>query len=192
VSPLDILIQITRIAVFAFFGYTCVVAVASWAVRTRRLNPFGRTARAVRRLSEPLMRPLERRIVRSGGNPQDAPLWLVGIAVVGGLIMLSVVTWAGEAVYNLLGSIQAGPRGVLRLVVGGLFSLVMGALLVRVVASWIGASRYRPWMRPVVWLTDWIIDPIQRVLPPLGPLDFSPMVAYLLLWLARSLVLGWL
>jgi uncharacterized protein YggT (Ycf19 family) len=45
-------------------------------------------------------------------------------------------------------------------------------------------------MRPIAALTSWIVEPIRRVLPPFGPLDFSPMVAYLLLWLARTFVLS--
>ena len=47
-------------------------------------------------------------------------------------------------------------------------------------------------MRPLVLLTDWIIEPIRRILPPIGMIDFSPMVAWLVLWVARGLVLGML
>jgi YggT family protein len=59
-----------------------------------------------------------------------------------------------------------------------------------VIASWFGISPYRSWMRPVVALTDWIIEPIRRLLPPTGMIDFSPMIAWLVLWVARGLVLG--
>ena len=71
-----------------------------------------------------------------------------------------------------------------------LVSLVMAAILVRVIASWFGISPYRRWMRPVVLLSDWIIEPIRRILPPMGMIDFSPMVAWLVLWVARGLLLG--
>ena len=36
------------------------------------------------RLSDPVLLPLERRIFRAGGNPQNAPLWLLGIVIGGG------------------------------------------------------------------------------------------------------------
>ena len=39
-------------------------------------------------------------------------------------------------------------------------------------------------------LTNWIIDPIRRILPPLGLIDFSPLVAWLLLTLVRNFVLS--
>ena len=54
----------------------------------------------------------------------------------------------------------------------------------------VGVSEFRPWMRPLVLLSDWIIQPIRRLLPGTGMIDFSPMVAWLVLWVARGFVLG--
>jgi YggT family protein len=45
-------------------------------------------------------------------------------------------------------------------------------------------------MRPVYALTNWLIDPIRRILPPVGIFDFSPMVAWLVLYVVRGFVLG--
>ncbi|MGH7622515.1 MAG: YggT family protein, partial [Gemmatimonadaceae bacterium] len=39
-------------------------------------------------------------------------------------------------------------------------------------------------------LTDWIVRPIARVLPPFGMIDFSPIVAYLLIYVVQVAVLG--
>jgi len=61
-------------------------------------------------------------------------------------------------------------------------------LIVRVIASWFGAFRFSPWMRPVYFLTDWIITPLRRVIPPLGMIDITPLVA----WIALRIVLSWL
>ena len=38
-------------------------------------------------------------------------------------------------------------------------------------------------------LTNWLIDPIRRLMPPVGMIDLSPMVAWLLLWIARGVIL---
>jgi YggT family protein len=74
--------------------------------------------------------------------------------------------------------------------VGWAFSLVMASIFIRVIVSWFGVSEYRPWMRPLVFMTDWIVRPIRRILPPAGMIDFSPMVAWLVLWVVRGVVLG--
>ena len=78
----------------------------------------------------------------------------------------------------------------MRFLVSGLFTVLMVALLIRVIGSWFGISPYRRWMRPVMLLTDWIIEPIRRVLPPFGMIDFSPLVAWLVLSIVRSFLLS--
>jgi len=60
-----------------------LVALTHWAVRSRHLEPFGGWARMVRRLSDPLLLPIERRLVRLGRSPQEAPFWLFGVVLIG-------------------------------------------------------------------------------------------------------------
>jgi YggT family protein len=181
---------IARVLVVCALVYASAVGLTHWAIRSRRLSPFGAWPRLVRRASDPVLRPLERRIVQSGGSPQDAPLWMVGIVILGGLLLLTLLHWLAGVVVSLRIVAYAGPRAVARLLVDAIFSLLMGALFVRVIASWFGVSPYRPWMRPVMVLTDWLIDPIRRILPPLGMIDFSPLVAWLVLSIVRSFVLS--
>jgi YggT family protein len=179
-----------RILVVTALVYASAVALTHLAVRGRRLNPFGAWPRLVRRASDPVLLPLERRVIRAGGSPQDAPLWLVGIVIAGGLLLLTLVHWLAGLTVTLSILAESGPRAWARFVVSGVFTLLMIALFVRVISSWFGISPYRPWMRPVMALTDWIINPIRRILPPLGMIDFSPLVAWLVLSLARSFVLS--
>jgi len=54
-----------------------------------------------------------------------------------------------------------------------------------VIASWFGLFRYSRWIRPAYILTDWIVEPLRRVVPPLGTMDVSPLVAWLGLYLIR-------
>lgn len=184
------LILIVRAVVVAALVYSTVVALTHWAVRSRRITPFGAWPRFIRRVSDPVLHPLEQRIVRSGGNPQSASLWLVGIAIVGGLLLVSLVQWLAGFAVTVAILAESGPRAWAYALVNGLFSVLMVALFVRVVSSWFGVSPYRPWMRPVMILTDWIIDPVRRILPPFGMIDFSPLVAWLLLSVARGFVLS--
>jgi len=57
-----------------------------------------------------------------------------------------------------------------------------------VISSWFGIFRYSRWIRPAYLLTDWIVVPIRRLLPPTGMFDFSPLVAWLVLYLLRLFV----
>ena len=179
-----------RALVVVALVYASVIALTHWALRSRRITPFGAWPRFVRRISDPVLLPLERRIIRAGGSPQDAPLWLVGIVIAGGLLLLSLVHWLAGFAGTLTLLADSSPRAWIGFLVSGLFQVLIIALLVRVIASWFGVSPYRPWMRPVMALTDWIIDPIRRILPPLGMLDLSPLVAWLVLSLVRSFLLS--
>ncbi|HEU4700332.1 MAG TPA: YggT family protein [Gemmatimonadales bacterium] len=179
-----------RWLVVAALVYGVVVALTHWAVRARRLTPFGAWPRFVRRISDPVLRPVEQRVIRFGGSPQDAPLWLLGLIVVLGLLLITFVRWVAGWWLRMQYLAQAGPGAWLVAGVGALFNLVELAIFVRVIVSWFGVSPYRSWMRPVMFLTNWIIEPLRRVLPPLGPFDMSPVVAYLLLaWLIEPVVL---
>jgi YggT family protein len=179
-----------RIIVVVALVYASVVALTHWAVRRRKIGPFGAWPRLVRTLSDPVLLPLERRVIRFGGSPQDAPLWLLGVVVLGGLVLLSLTNWILGMVGMLGALAYASPRDWIRILVSWAFSLVMLAIFVRVIASWFGVSEYRRWMRPLVLISDWIIQPIRRILPSTGMIDFSPMVAWLVLWVARGFVLG--
>ena len=112
------------------------------------------------------------------------------MTVLGGLAVIGLTQWLIETIYDLIGSASAGPMGLVALLVNGIFSLLTFALFIRIIGSWFGASRYSKPMGIVYALTDWVIEPIRRILPAFGPLDFSPMVAYFMLWLARGFLLN--
>jgi YggT family protein len=166
-----------------------LVAGTHWAVRARRLNAFGAWPRLVRRASDPLLRPLERRVVRMGGNPQDAPFWLLGAIVLGGLVVLGLFRWSVGFVESLRHVSGGGPRYIAAAVVRTVVSILQIALLVRVIGSWLGLS-YARWMRPVHALTNWIVNPLRRVVPTIGPIDITPLVAWFVLIIAERLLIG--
>ena len=179
-----------RIIVVLALVYASLVALTHWAIKNRRINPFGVWPRLVRRLSDPVLLRLERRIIRAGGNPQDAPWWLVGLVLGGGLLLLTLTHWLIGMAGSMGTLASGGPRMWLRALVSAAFTILMAAILIRVIASWLGIGPYRRWMRLIMALTSWLIDPIRRILPPLGMFDFSPMVAWLVLYVVRGFVLG--
>ena len=180
----------TRVLVFAVFSVALVVAVTHWAVKHGHLTPFGPVPRMARYLGGPLLKTFERRLHRSGGNPVDAPYTLFWIALLGGLGLIFVVQWLVGLLYSMAYSASAGPGALFRFVVNLAFSILMIAILIRAFASWFGVSPYSRPMRLVYGLTDWLIEPLRRVVPPIGMIDITPMVAYFILYLARSVLMG--
>lgn len=180
--------MLIRYAVFTVFALAVLVAVAAWLVRTRRVSPFSAMGKTMRQATDPLVRPIERRVVRSGGNPVQAGWWLViGVAILG-VLVVSLAQWLVGAWSSLFRAAHGGPRYLATLAVAIAFDVLYFAIFVRVIAAWLGAFQYSRWMRPVYWLTNWIIEPIRRLMPPTGMFDLSPLAALLALWLLKRFV----
>lgn len=179
-----------RTVALVAFGAALLVAITHWAVRRKLLQPFGGWPRLVRRAGDPLLRPIERKLASAGGNPHDAPFWLLGLVVVTGLLAMTLVRWVTDSVELAVRLRGAGPLVWIRVVVEAATSLVMAAIVIRVIGLWLGAGRYNRWMRAAYRLTDWIIEPVRRLLPPTGALDLGPIAAYLLLLAIRMLLVA--
>ena len=70
-----------------------------------------------------------------------------------------------------------------------LIKVLYFALLARVVLSWVNLSPTNPLVVIVHQITEPMLAPIRRVLPRMGTLDLSPMVALLVLFAIRSFIL---
>src|SRR2546430_6576220 len=99
-----------RCVVLGAFAASLLGALASWLVRTRRISPFGALGRTFRTASDPLIRPIETRLVRAGGNPVHAGWWLVVAVAAAGVLFLSLWNWLGEAAVSVAAAYPPRPR----------------------------------------------------------------------------------
>jgi YggT family protein len=194
----DFVFQFDRFRVLlgrAFFWLAVVAAVLfalDWAVRTRRINPFGPLAQFLRKYVDPFIAPVERRIVRAGGMPHSAPWWTLGAVVVGGAVFLWMLDAARNQFILLAASADSGPRGLARVAVIWTFNILQLALLVRVLSSWISVSPYSRWIKWSFVLSEPILRPLRGFIPLIGMIDITPIVAWLLLSFTRGILLGML
>ena len=54
-------------------------------------------------------------------------------------------------------------------------------LIVRVLITWVNPDPFNPVVQFLSRATDPVLEPLRRVIPPLGPIDISPIIALLLL-----------
>ena len=183
-------LALVRYTVFGIVALAALAAFGSRLVRTRRISPFSALGRGLRAATDPILGPVERRLVRMGGNPVHAGGWLVVLTAVAGVVLLSLVGWLITTFRTVQLAAGSGPRATIALILQLAYRLVVFALFARIIASWFGAFRYSRWMRPAYILTDWIVEPIRRVVPPLGPFDVSPLVAWFALWVLLRVLLS--
>jgi YggT family protein len=80
--------------------------------------------------------------------------------------------------------------------VGSLISLVFTvlqlAILGRILLSWVDPSPYpdNPLKRVLWFLSEPVLAPLRRLIPPVGMFDISPMVAIIVLIVAERILLA--
>ena len=60
--------------------------------------------------------------------------------------------------------------------------LLAFAILARAVTSWLPIDRNGPVVRALDAITDPVLDPLRRVIPTIGMIDITPMVAMIMLF----------
>lgn len=165
------------------------LATVAWLERARRVNAFGGLAKFARRVCDPLIAPIERRTARFGGTHQNAP-WLALLALLlAGALTLGLLGFFRDVLVTTYYAGSQGPGGILRLAVSTVFSVLQLAVIARVVLSWVGGT-YSRIGRLAMALTEWFMRPLRQVIPTIGMVDITPLVAYFGLSLLRGLVLG--
>ncbi len=71
-------------------------------------------------------------------------------------------------------------------VAGILLSIFWWLLLIRVLVSWVSPNPFNPLVQFLYRSTEPILEPIRRLLPPMGPVDFSPIIAFFLIVFLQS------
>ena len=133
-------------------------------------NPL---TQAILSLTSPLVIPL-RRIIPPVGRLDTATV-----------IVAFAVQYLAIFVVLLIGGTSASILAISLTAVVELVSLAIMlfvfAILIRVILSWIGGGGYNPAVAMITALTDPVLRPFRRILPPFGGLDLSPLLAMILL-----------
>jgi len=187
-SASDAAVQILKTILLWIAVIFAAICALDWAVRTRKISPFNAIARFCRSTVDPLIAPIERKVVRAGGTPASAPLWALAVVVVGGILLLSFLDVVRTQVIMSMVAAQNGSAGIFHLLVDWTFWILKFALIVRVISSWLPISPFSGWVRWSYALTEPILAPLRRVVPNLGGLDITPILAYFLLNIIESVL----
>jgi len=155
------------------------------------LNPFAWTSRTIRRLSDGLVIPVRGGLRAFGVEPKFAPLVVILISI---LLLFFLLQLVSTIFTTIVGVVDGAQRGAFFWVIGfvlyGLLSIYSLLIIIRIIFSW-GMLDYRNRvMRFLVDVTEPLLGPLRRVIPPLGRFDISPIVALLIVWLFQGAVMG--
>lgn len=177
------------VVVGAIIGIILLV-LARVIVNYSDMNPFNRTALTIRQFSDPLVNPVRRILISYGLDQKLAPFVTILIAILIGWLILEMVSSIVFTVRGVLTSLQLGAiRPLIGYVLFGVLAVYTMLIVARIILGW-GMSYGNHTMRFLVRVTEPILGPFRRIIPPLGMFDISPLVVLLVLQLFQRAVAG--
>lgn len=155
------------------------------------LNPFGWTSRTIRRLSDSFISPVRGALRGFGVDTKFAPVVVILIAILLGYFLIQLVSTIAVMTAGVIVSVERGAVvWAIGFILYGLLSIYILFIIIRIVFSWGMLSYGNRLMRFLVDVTEPLLGPLRRTIPPLGWLDISPIVAILIIWLFQQAVAG--
>jgi YggT family protein len=155
------------------------------------LNPFGWVSRTLRSLTDGLVMPVRAALRNVGVDPKFAPLVVILVSILLGYFLVQIVGTIATTLDGVVSGLRIGAIvSVVGFIISGLISLYILFIFMRVIFSWGMISYRNRVMRFLVDVTEPMLGPLRRMLPPLGQMDISPLVAILILWLFQQAIAG--
>lgn len=169
------MLPILQLIVDTVAGVLGGVLLLRFWMQVIRVRPPASIGQFIFTLSDWLVRPLRRVVPGMGGYDWASLIGAFLVVLVASAVML-LAGWTGQqvflyALYRILNWIIYG---------------FMGLLIIEVIFSWINPhAPLAPFVRA---LTDPLLRPLRRVIPPLGGLDITVLVAVILLQIIQYLL----
>ncbi|MBS1768666.1 MAG: YggT family protein [Acidobacteria bacterium] len=124
-----------------------------------------------------------------GVNTRYGPLITLLVALILAYFLTQVIANTFFVIDGLiLGVARGSASTVIGFVLYGILSILVLLIFVRFIASWFVFSR-AGFMNFIRRVTDPILVPFQRLIPPVGMFDLSAMIVLLIIWVLQSVVL---
>lgn len=156
-------------------------------------NPFGTVGRLgfkIRKLTEKWVYPAARFLANFKVDTRLAPLVTIFIGLVFTYFASSIIGNTFFVIDGLSRGIASGnPMVFIGFVLYGLLSLLVLFIFIRFLSQWFVFSR-RTFLGFVMKVTDPILLPVQRLIPPIGMFDISAMLVLIVIGLLQSVVMN--
>jgi len=156
-------------------------------------NPFGFIGRAgfkIRRITEKWVSPAARFLAFYGADTRLAPLISLFIGLVIAYFTLQIIGNTLFIIDGLTAGIASGrPMVFIGFVLYGILSVLVLFIFIRFLAQWFVFTR-NTFLGFVMRVTDPIMLPVRRLIPPIGMFDISPMIVLIIIGLLQSAVLN--
>lgn len=155
-------------------------------------NPFGKVGRfgfKVRKFTEKWVYPAARFLANFRIDTRLAPILTILIALVLTYFGLQIIGNTFFVMDGLTKGVTTGnPMAFIGYALYGLLSILILFIFIRFIAAWFVFTR-KTFLGFVMKITNPIMLPFQRLIPPVGMFDISAMIVLLLIGFLQSIVL---
>jgi YggT family protein len=178
-------------AIWLIIGGVTLLMVLRLIADAMDLNPFGWMSRTIRRLTDGIVVPVRGGLRNVGMDPKFAPLIAILIVILVGFFFLQLVETVFVTILGVWDSaLRVNVFRMLGFILYGFLSVYSLFILMRIIFSWGQVSYRNRVMRFLYHVTEPLLGPLRRMIPPLGWIDISPIVAFLILWLFQTAIAG--
>lgn len=173
-NPLVFLVQV-------IFGAYILIVMLRFLLQLVKADFYNPVSQFVVKVTTPPLRPLRRMIPGIAGLDIASIIlmWLLKslelalIMMIGGLgtSLLSALIWSIPELISLF------------------INVFLFAILIQVIISWVNPGGYNPVIGLLYSLTEPLLGPARRIVPPISGLDLSPMLVMIGLVLLKMLLL---
>lgn len=167
------------------FNLYAFVVMLRFLMQITRADYYNPVSQFVVKITDPFLKPLRKLIPGFGGYDLAA----IVLCFVTLLIKFLLLQTVGGVSPGIGGSVIAAIVGAHREVglIGTIFDVFFFCIIAMVILSWVspGGNPISSLLRSV---TSPILNPIQKVVPPVGGFDLSPLVALIALQFIRILL----
>jgi len=164
------------------FGFYIMVVLLRFLLQWARADFYNPLVQFLVKLTTPALRPLRRLIPGYGGLDWAAVVLMLILQVIE-LVLIRLVL-----------DLPLGLPGLPLLAVAELLGLTLTvlfwAVLISVIVSWVNPDPYHPAVTVLWQLTEPLLQPARRLVPPIAGFDLSPILVIVVLQLSQILLVA--
>ena len=166
----------------SLFGLYILVLMLRLMLQWVRADFYNPISQFIVKITNPPLKPLRRIIPGWGGVDLASVLLLIALQILE-LFLVNLAVGRASGISGLF--IQSIAE-----LLGLLINIFVGAILIQVILSWVAPGTYNPLIGLVYKIAEPALAPARRILPSVSGIDFSPLVALIVLQLLKILLVA--
>ncbi|WP_282364314.1 YggT family protein [Pseudomonas sp. PS01297] len=158
-----------------------LIVLLRFILQLVRANFYNPLCQFTVKATQPLLKPLRRVIPSLFGLDMSSLV----LAILVQMVIFAVVLTLSYMSFNILGLLAWALIGVFTLFLKVFFF----AIIISVILSWVAPGGASPAAELVNQITEPALAPFRRILPSMGGLDISPILAFMVIQLLQSYVI---